>query len=149
MTMRDTPESPAAPGPVPAPPVAYDHALLLLVPTVGVATALTVGAVLHSRRARVLRLAVCLDDALARSLRPDLDVDLVRRYLDGLARVAEGGAGTGLIGALPPSERFHWLTAPRSTIVQPGPVHGGIAPADDARLEATFAALCRSAGLVG
>ncbi len=135
----------AAPLPEVLPRVAYDYALLRLVPDVGGETALTVGAMLHSRQAGVLRFAVCLDDALAARLHPGLDLALVRRYLDGLARVADGGPGTGAIGALPPSERFHWLSSPRSTVVQPGPVRGGLAPASDAGLAATFAALCRSA----
>ena len=131
----------------PAPRIAYDYALLRLVPDVGGETALTVGAVLHSRQARVLRVQVGFDDALAHRLRPDLDVALVRRYLDGLARIADGGAGSGPIGALPPSERFHWLTAPRSTVVQPGPVRGGLAPPDDLRLAETFERLCRASAL--
>ncbi len=135
------------------PRVAYDYALLRLLPHVGGETALTVGVVLHSRQARVLRVSTCLDEgvatALAAHLRPGLDLALVRRYLDGLARVASGDADAGVIAALPPSERFHWLTAPRSTVVQPGPVRGGLAPADDVGMAATFAALCREAGMGG
>ena len=151
-----TPPDPTTSDPAGAPPaprVAYDYALLRLVPDVGGETALTVGVVLHSRQARVLRVSTCLDDALATALaahlRPGLDLALVRRYLDGLARVASGAADAGVIAALPPSERFHWLTAPRSTVVQPGPVRGGLAPAKDAGLAATFAALCRSVGVDG
>lgn len=146
MTVPDAPTSPSSSAPV-APRVAYDYALLRLVPDVGSETALTVGVVVHSRQARVLHVRACLDDALVARLRPDLDAALVRRYLDGLARIAEGAADTGLIGALPPSERFHWLTAPRSTVVQPGPVRGGLAPADDRGLAATFARLCEVHGV--
>ena len=147
MTAPDASPTSTAAASTAAPRVAYDYALLRLVPDVGSGTALTVGVVVHSRQARVLHVQTCLDDALVARLRPDLDAALVRRYLDGLARIADGGDGTGPIGALPPSERFHWLTAPRSTVVQPGPVRGGLAPADDRGLATTFARLCRIHGV--
>jgi hypothetical protein len=119
----------------------YDYAFLRLVPDVTGEAFTNVGLVLHSRTARYLGLRVCFDPGTP--LRDGLDGALVARYLAGMQRVAEGGAAGGPIGLLPPSERFHWLTAVRSTVLQPGPVRGGRTP----DVAATFAALCRDYGM--
>ena len=121
----------------------YDYAFLRLVPDVTGEAFANVGLVLHSRTARFLDLRVCFDTTL--HLRTGLDAALVARYLHGLKRVAAGGPEAAPIGLLTPSERFHWLTAVRSTVLQPGPVRGGRTQ----DVAATFAAMCRGYGLTG
>ncbi len=116
----------------------YDWAVLRLVPDVCRGGGEPVGVVLHARRARFLGLRL-RPDAPARC--PGVDAALLGRFLDGLARVAAGGADAGPIGLLPPSERFHWLTAPRSTVLQPSPVHTGRAADPAAALDALYDAV--------
>ena len=104
--------------------VDYDAVVLRLVPRVHVPSGEAIGVALHARRAGFLGLAwVASPEATAR--RWGCDADLLARYQRGLQRVCEGGVGGGPIGRLPPSERFHWLAATRSTVLQPGRVHTG------------------------
>lgn len=103
----------------------YQYVVLRLVPRVEREEFINVGVVLYSQEADFLRGAVALDDARARALDPDLDLESVRAALDQVCRVAAGehSPSTPRLNRLGP--RFGWLSAPRSTIVQPGPVHGG------------------------
>lgn len=103
----------------------YQYVVLRLVPRVEREEFINVGVVLYSQQADFLQGAFALDDARARALDPDLDVEAVRCALDQVCRVADGehSASTPRLDKLGP--RFGWLSAPRSTIVQPGPVHGG------------------------
>lgn len=105
--------------------VAYDAVVLRLVPRVHVPSGEAIGVALHARRARFigLRWIVEAEDAASRWR---LSPDLLGRYLEGLRAVCDGGAGGGPIGRLPPSERFHWLAATRSTVLQPSAVHTGL-----------------------
>ncbi|QDO88797.1 DUF3037 domain-containing protein [Ornithinimicrobium ciconiae] len=103
----------------------YQYVTLRLVPRVEREEFINVGVVLYSQEAEFLRGAVHLDPDKARALAPELDVDAVRASLDAVCRVAAGehSPATPRLDRLGP--RFGWLSAPRSTIVQPGPVHGG------------------------
>ncbi|MDX1418599.1 MAG: DUF3037 domain-containing protein [Rubricoccaceae bacterium] len=100
----------------------YDWAAVRLVAHVHRGSFETVGVVLHARRARYLGVRLCPAPAAAAAA--GLDTGLVRRFFDAYRRVGEGDAA-GPLGLLPPSERFHWLTAPRSTALQASPVHTG------------------------
>lgn len=104
----------------------FQYAVLQVVPSVERGERLNVGVVVHSRRLRFLEVAVHVDDARLRALAPDLDVAALQAHLDGLARVAAGDPTAGAVARLERSERFHWLVAPSSTIVQAGPVHTGL-----------------------
>lgn len=120
----------------------YDYALLYLVPRVAAGERVCVGVALHSRTARYVAARTRLDAERARRVCPaGFDVALAGRFLAAFEAVAAGGAEAGPIGLLPPSERFHWLTAPRSTVFQPGAVRAG--RTRDAA--ATFEALCGEA----
>lgn len=107
-------------------PEVFQYAVLQVVPSLARGERLNVGVVVHSRRLRFLRVATHLDEPRLRALAPDLDLDALRGHLDGLVRVAAGDATAGAIAALDRSERFGWLVAPTSTIVQAGPVHTGL-----------------------
>lgn len=108
----------------------FQYAVLQVVPSLDRGERINVGVVVHSRRLRYLRVATLLDPSRLRALAPDLDVDALAAHLDGLARVAAGEPGAGAVAALERSERFGWLVAPSSTLVQAGPVHTGLC--DDA-----------------
>ena len=86
---------------------------------------MTVGAVLSCRQARYLDVA--LTEGAGAADRLGLDADLLGRALRAFAAVAEGGPGGGPVGRLPPSERFHFLTAVRSSALQTSPVRTGLA----------------------
>ncbi len=125
---------PAAPGP---PRVSYDYAVLRVVPRPHLGAWVPVGVVVHARTAEFLALAVDADagrvaERLARAQggAAGVDVELLARYLAACAAVCRGdeaAAAAGHAVALaPPSERFHWITAPRSDVVQCSPVHSGV-----------------------
>lgn len=119
---------------------AYDYAILRLVPDVCRGACANVGVALHSRTAHFLGVRTRLDAAWLDLCAPALDRATLRTYLEALVAIGAGGAEAGPIGLLPPSERFHWLTAPRSTIIQPGDVRGG----RSADVAAAFERLCEA-----
>ena len=116
---------------------AYAYAVIRLVPRVERGECLNVGVVLFCRPRRFLGARTWLDEARLRAFAPGLDLEGVARHLDAVERVALGDPAGGPIARLPAPERFGWLVAPASTIVQPGPVHGG-ASADPAAALATL-----------
>jgi hypothetical protein len=104
----------------------FSYAILRVVPSVVRGERINAGVVLFSRQHRFLAARVGLDDSRLAALSPALSAEQVRPLLDALARVAAGDAAAGPIAALPPSERFGWLVAPSSTVVQPSAVHTGL-----------------------
>ena len=111
---------------------AYDYALVRAV-SVPTGDAVTLGAVLSCRQARFLE--VRLGDAAEAAARLGLDAALLARSLEAFRTVAAGGAAAGAVGRLPPSERFHFLTAVRSTALQASPVRTGVADDPAAALD--------------
>ncbi|HEX2062002.1 MAG TPA: DUF3037 domain-containing protein [Thermoanaerobaculia bacterium] len=105
---------------------AFDYAVIRVVPRVERGEFVNAGVILYSPTARFLDARIGLDSARLEALAPGLDRDVVQSYLDAIPRICAGGAEAGPIGALSQSERFHWLVAPRSTIIQTSPVHAGV-----------------------
>jgi hypothetical protein len=108
-------------------PSPFEYALLRVVPRVERGEFVNAGVVLYCQEKRFLEAAIGLDSERLRALDPRLDPETVRAHLEAARRVCAGGPGAGPIGLLPPVQRFGWLVAPRSTVVQPGPVHTGLA----------------------
>lgn len=121
--------------------VPFAYAVIRIVPRVEREEFVNAGIVLFSRPRRFLGVRTRLDRERLRSLWPDLDLEAIGRQLAVLELVANGDPAGGAIARLPQSERFGWLTAPASTGVQPGPVHGGLSVDPSAELEALFAGL--------
>ena len=119
----------------------FSYAILRVVPRVERGERFNVGVVLFCRQRDFLGVKVALDVARLRALAPDASADEVRAHLDALVRVAAGDPECGPIAALPQSERFGWLVAPSSTIIQPSPVHTGLSEDPQATLDALFAEL--------
>ena len=121
--------------------VAFDYALIRVVPRVAVGDSQTVGVVLQARQRRFLGVRF-VQTAEALALRwPALDAALLDRYLAAFEAVAEGGRAAAPLGLLPPSERFHWLTATRSTILQTSPVRTGLTDDPTAALDRVAASV--------
>jgi hypothetical protein len=107
--------------------VDYDFAVLRVVPRVHLGAFVNVGVVLHARTVEFLALRVVTDERLLAVHVPGVDPDLLARYLRSCEAICAGDASAGPMALAPPSERFHWLTAPRSDVLQSSPVHEGIA----------------------
>lgn len=131
---------------MPSPDDAFQYAIWRAVPSVERGESLNVGVVVYCRRRQFLAARVLVDEARLRALSPDLDVDAIRRHLDGMARVAAGDPDGGAIAAMPQSERFGWLTAASSTIVQPSPIHTGLCEDPQAVLDRLYTRLVATDG---
>ena len=132
---------PAAPEGVPrsaGPRDEFQYALLRVVPRLERGEAINAGVVLFCRRRSFLAARVRLDRARLAAIASDADADAIERHLDSLARIAAGEPDAGPVAALPQSERFSWLVAPASTIVQPSAVHTGFCDDPERRLEKLF-----------
>ena len=116
----------------------FQYAIVRVVPHVERGECLNAGVVLFCRRLRFLGARTGLDEAALAAVAPDCEAAGVRAHLETLERVAPGAADGGPIAALEPSERFHWLTAPSSTIVQSSAVHTGLTSDPAAELEHLF-----------
>ena len=111
----------------PSPRVDYDFAVLRVVPRVHLGAFVNVGVVVHARTLEFLALRAVTDERLLAAHVPGVDADLLARYLRSCEAICAGDAAAGPMALAPPSERFHWLTAPRSDVLQSSPVHEGIA----------------------
>ena len=132
------------PGPADPEPDQFAYAILRVVPRVERGEQLNAGVVLFCRRRRFLAARVDLDERRLAALAPDLDPRSVRAHLDALARIAAGDPAGGAVAALEPSERFGWLVAPSSTIIQPSAVHTGLCADPAAELEKLYESLVRA-----
>ncbi|MDX6690033.1 MAG: hypothetical protein QOG15_1490 [Solirubrobacteraceae bacterium] len=119
----------------------FAYALLRVVPHVERGECLNVGVAVYCRQHAFLDLRAGLDEARLASLAPDLDPEPVRSQLSALQAAVRGNPAAGALGALPQSERFGWLVAPSSTIIQPSDVHTGLTDDPAATLERLFATL--------
>ena len=119
----------------------FQYAALRIVPRIERGEAVNAGVVLFCRPRRFLGARTHLDDALLAALAPGCDVTEVRSLLHTIEKIAAGEEAGGPIAQLPASERFHWLVAPASTIVQAGPVHTGMTDDPAAELDKLFTKL--------
>ena len=117
----------------------YEWAVLRVVPRVERGEFVNVGVVLHCQALDYLGCVISDDLSRAMALAPDLDVDAVRAHLAAVADVCSGAPAAGGSGRRSPGDRFRWLVAPRSTVVQPSPVHAGISDDPAAELAALAA----------
>jgi Protein of unknown function (DUF3037) len=126
---------------MPAERAPFQYAVVRVVPRVERGELINAGVVLFCRARRFLAARTELDEAALVALCGDCEPDEVRSQLHTLEAVAAGDAAGGAVAGLPQSERFHWLTAPASTVVQPSPVHTGLTDDPEAELDRLFAAL--------
>jgi hypothetical protein len=132
---------------VPEPPRnAFQYAIIRVLPRVERGESLNVGVVLLCRSRRFLGARIALDEARLAGFAPDLDPATIRPHLDAIERIAAGDPAAGPIAQLGQAERFHWLVAPASTIIQASDVHSGLCDDPAAELEHLVATLVETGG---
>ena len=103
----------------------YDYAVVRVVPKVDREEFINAGVIVSCPELAFLEARIKLNEARLLALDPNIDVELVRKHLASIPTICVGGDDAGSIGQLPQRQRFHWLVAPRSTIIQTSPVHTG------------------------
>ena len=116
-------------------PISFDYAVVRVVPRPDLEEFINAGVIVFSAERKYLEACVQVNEVRLRALWPDIDVDLVRQHLEAIPRVTAGDPSAGPIAGLSQSQRFHWLVAPRSTIIQISPVHSGVCEQPDRVLE--------------
>ncbi len=119
----------------------FAYAILRVVPRVERGEQINVGVVLFCRQLDFLDLRTEVDEQRLGALAPDLDLADVRASLEAIRAVVCGEPAGGALATLPASERFGWLVAPSSTVIQPSKVHTGLTQDPDATLERLFGSL--------
>lgn len=104
----------------------FDYAIIRVVPRVEREEFINVGAVVFCRTKKYLAARIELDEKRLLAFFPGIDIETIREHLEMIPKVCEGGAAAGPIGQLSQSERFNWIVAPKSTMVQCSPVHSGV-----------------------
>ena len=123
----------------------FAYAILRVVPRVERGERLNVGVVVFCRQRDFLDLRAQVDAERLAALAPDLDVGAVRESIEAIRAVVGGEPAGGALAALEPSERFGWVVAPASTIIQPSPVHTGLTADPSATLDRLFDTLVATA----
>jgi hypothetical protein len=103
----------------------YDYAIIRIVPKVEREEFVNVGVIVACPARGFLEARIELDESRLIAVDPTLDVETIRTHLASIRTICAGGEDAGPIGRLSQRERFHWLVAPRSTIIQTSPVHTG------------------------
>ena len=119
----------------------FQYAIIRVIPRVERGECLNAGVVLLCRPRRFLGARIHLDEARLAALAPGLDPGLIRPNLAAIERIAAGDPTAGPIARLGKAERFHWLVAPSSTMIQPSDVHSGLCEDPLAELDRLVAAL--------
>lgn len=126
--------------------ISYNYAVLRVVPHVHLGTFIPVGVMVHARTADFLAMRVISDVAALTVRVPGVDPELLARYLRSCQAVCDGDPSAGPVALAPPSERFHWLTAPRSDVIQSSPVHAGVSENPTHALDELFMRFIEQSG---
>jgi hypothetical protein len=116
----------------------FDYALIRVVPRVERGELVNAGVLLFCLELDFLQARVEANEPRLRALWPETDVELVRHHLAAILKVCAGSPDGGPIARLSLRERFHWLVAPRSTIIQVSPVHAGLCASPERALDELF-----------
>ena len=121
----------------------FQYAVIRVVPRVERGECLNAGVVLLCRPKRFLAARVGLDAARLQALAPGVDQATIDEHLVAIERVASGDTEAGPIARLGQGERFHWIVAPSSTVIQPSEVHTGLCDDPAVELQHLFERLVR------
>ena len=118
--------------------ISFDYAVIRVVPRVERGESVNAGVLLFCLQLDFLAAKVEVDAPRLLALWPEIDVELVRQHLEAIPRICAGSPEGGPIARLSLRERFHWLVAPRSTIIQVSPVHVGLCESPERALDELF-----------
>ena len=121
----------------------YQYVVLRYVPRVDRGECLNVGVVVHSQSAGVLRCGYHVDEARILAVAPDADLDSLRAALEAVCTMCERPPSEVDTTLSTQGQRFGWISAPRSTVLQPGPVHGGSVADPEAEVDRLLDRLVR------
>ncbi len=121
----------------------YDYALIRVVPRVERQEFVNAGVIVWCREHELLEARIALEESRVLAVDPGVDLEAVRRHLRSIEVICAGGADAGPIGRLTQRERFDWLVAPRSTMIQTSAVHSGRSDDMAATLEHLLATMVR------
>lgn len=116
----------------------FDYAVIRVVPRVERGEHINAGVILFCLEKDFLQAKIEVNEPRLRALWPEIDVDLVRRHLEAIPKICDGAPDAGPIGRLSLRERFRWLVAPRSTVIQVSPVHAGLCDHPERAIEDLF-----------
>ena len=116
----------------------FDYAVVRVVPRVDREEFLNAGVILFCLERDFLAARVQVDERRLRALWPEIDLDLIRQHLQAIPKICAGSPDGGPIARLSLRERFHWLVAPRSTVIQVSPVHAGLCESPERALDELF-----------
>ena len=125
------------------PEYTYDYAVIRVVPRVERGESINVGVIVSCPDVSFLEARIELDIPRLLALDETLEVDAIQTSLATIPAICRGGEDAGSIGALPQRNRFHWLVSPRSTVIQPSPVHTGRTSDPAAALERLLETMVR------
>jgi hypothetical protein len=124
----------------------YDYAVIRVVPKVDREEFINAGVIVSCPDLSFLEARIRLNEPRLLAIDSTVDMDLVRNHLAAIPTICRGGDEAGSIGQLPQRQRFHWLVAPRSTVIQTSPVHTGRCDDPAAALDHLVAIMVDAAG---
>jgi hypothetical protein len=116
----------------------FDYAVIRVVPRVERGEMVNAGVILFCLERDFLQARVEVNEPRLRALWPEIDLELVRQHLEAIPKICAGSPEAGPIARLLLRERFHWLVAPRSTMIQVSPVHAGLCDTPERALDELF-----------
>ncbi|MEO5691764.1 MAG: DUF3037 domain-containing protein [Usitatibacter sp.] len=125
-------------------PCTYDYAVIRVVPRVEREEFVNVGVIVSCPSKGFLAARIEVDESRLQALDPAMDLEAVRAHLQTIPAICAGGENAGPIGKLSPKERFRWLTAPRSTVIQTSPAHTGYLDDPERALERLVETMVRT-----
>ncbi|OJU27278.1 MAG: hypothetical protein BGN92_03710 [Sphingobacteriales bacterium 41-5] len=122
----------------------YEYAVIRIVPRVEREEFVNAGIILFCKKAKFLKCIYTIDASRLRAVFPEIDIDVIQKNLEAFENIAHGNAKGGPIAKLDVPERFRWLTASRSTIIQTGKVHPGLAEDNENIIQRLFDELVKN-----
>jgi hypothetical protein len=122
----------------------FDYAIVRVVPRVEREEFVNAGVIVFCHDRDYLAARIELDEARVLAIAPDADLPVLKHHLAAIPRICEGGTGAGPIGQLPLRERFQWLVAPRSTVLQTSAAHSGLCDGPEDAMERLLDTMVRS-----
>ncbi|SFS90061.1 DUF3037 domain-containing protein [Sphingobacterium wenxiniae] len=116
----------------------YEYAVVRVVPRVEREEFVNVGVALYCKKKKYAQVKIYVDEAKCRALYPEIDLELIKKHLDSFQYICVGDKRGGKLAALELPERFRWLTAKRSTLIQCSVTHPGLCVEPEETLQELF-----------